>query len=62
MIRSCKDERSLEEMLARYNNLSPSQRNRVLAVADELSPVMDWEKANKILSDLVDLIVAGAAI
>jgi hypothetical protein len=31
-------------------------------VADELSPVMDWEKANKILSDLVDLIVAGAAI
>ncbi len=62
MIQVCEDDRTLEEMLARYNNLSPAQKRRVLALADEMSPTVDWEQAGRILGDIVELIALGAGV
>lgn len=62
MIQVCEDDRTLEEMLARYNNLSPTQKRRVLALADEMSPAVDWEQATRILGDIIELIALGAGI
>jgi hypothetical protein len=62
MIQVCEDDRTLEEMLARYNNLSPTQKRRVLAMADEMSPMVDWEQASRILGDIVELIALGAGV
>ena len=62
MIQVCEDDRTLEEMLARYNNLSPAQKRRVLALADEMSPTIDWEQATRILGDIIELIALGAGV
>ena len=51
---------SLEQMLALYDNLSPAQKKRVLAMADEMSPSIDWQQATRILSDIIQLIALGA--
>ena len=62
MIQVCEDDRTLEQMLARYNNLSPAQKRRVLAMADEMSPTIDWEQANRILGDIIELIALSAGV
>ena len=62
MIQVCEDDRTLEEMLARYNNLSPAQKTRVLALADEMSPTIDWEQATRIFGDIIELIALGAGV
>jgi hypothetical protein len=62
MIQVCEDDRTLEEMLARYNNLSPAQKRRVLAMADEMSPTIDWEQASRILGDIIELIALSAGV
>ena len=60
MMQTCEDDRSLEQMLALYDNLSPAQKKRVLAMADEMSPSIDWQQATRILSDIIQLIALGA--
>lgn len=59
MMQTCEDDRSLEQMLALYDNLSPTQKKRVLAMADEMSPSIDWQQATRILSDIIQLIALG---
>lgn len=62
MIQVCEDDRSLEEMLARYDDLTPIQKQRVLALADELEPSIDWQQATRLLGDIVELIALGAGV
>jgi hypothetical protein len=58
----CEDDRSLQEMLAKYDDLSIEQQKQVIAQAKQLTVNQPVEDIAEILGDIVDILLAQALL